>query len=187
MSRWLFKNSIHALLQRTLGVQVGKMKMDLNIYGTWCQVGQWTLMMKMYDFFIWLSRLITPYNNVKKSSQRWKIFYILLYKATKRLSRIFFFSSLVFIARPDTKCHKCLNPFSYFGLWHLLYRLDFFSIQISRWSQIFWWFQIKEFQISKTNYMPINSLLIKRISVIGNIFNLFFLKTKTILIELYWL
>ena len=34
------------------------------------------LMMKMYDFFIRLSRLVAQYNNVKKSSRRWNIFYI---------------------------------------------------------------------------------------------------------------
>ena len=40
-----------------LGVKVRNMKMDLNIYGTWRWVGQWTLMMKrgtellLSDFF----------------------------------------------------------------------------------------------------------------------------------------
>ena len=37
----------------TLGVTVRKKKMDFNTGagGTWQQVGQWTLMMKIYDFF----------------------------------------------------------------------------------------------------------------------------------------
>ena len=34
----------------TLGVQVRNMKMDINTGGTWHRVGQWTLMMKTYDF-----------------------------------------------------------------------------------------------------------------------------------------
>ena len=45
-------------------------------------------------------------------------------RVTKRLSRIkknLKFSLLVFQTLPDAKCHKCLNPFSYFGLWHLLF------------------------------------------------------------------
>ena len=67
--------NICTMYMYVLGVQVRNMKMDLNIYGTWRWVG--SLMMKMYDFFIRLSRLVAPYNNVKKSSQRWNIFYIL--------------------------------------------------------------------------------------------------------------
>ena len=33
-----------------LGVKVRNMKMDFNTGGTWRRVGQWTLMMKIYDF-----------------------------------------------------------------------------------------------------------------------------------------
>ena len=47
-----------------LGVKVRNMKMDLNINGTWRRVTFEKLMMKIYDFFIQLSRLITPYNIV---------------------------------------------------------------------------------------------------------------------------
>ena len=35
----------------SLGVKVRNMKMDFNNGGTWRRVGQWTLMMKIYDFF----------------------------------------------------------------------------------------------------------------------------------------
>ena len=35
-----------------LGVKVRNMKMDFNTGGTWRQVGQWTLMMKTYDIFL---------------------------------------------------------------------------------------------------------------------------------------
>ena len=35
-----------------LGVKVRNMKMDFNTGGTWRRVGQWTLMMKIYDFFL---------------------------------------------------------------------------------------------------------------------------------------
>ena len=48
----------------TLGVQVRNMKMVFNIYGTWCWVTFEKLMMKIYDFFIRLSRLVSPYNIV---------------------------------------------------------------------------------------------------------------------------
>ena len=68
-----------------LGVKVRNMKMNFNTGGTWHWFGQWTLMIMI--FFIWLNRLVALYNNIKKSSRRWKIFYILLlllYKATKQ-------------------------------------------------------------------------------------------------------
>ena len=35
----------------TVGVKVRNMKMDFNTGGTRRRVGQWTLMMKIYDFF----------------------------------------------------------------------------------------------------------------------------------------
>ena len=44
-----------------------------------------------YKFMIFLnrlSRLVTPFNIVQKSLQRWKIFYTILYRVTKRLSRM---------------------------------------------------------------------------------------------------
>ena len=46
----------------------------------------------------------------------------IIHRVTKRLSLIKknHSSSLLFQTLPDTKCHKCLNLFSYFGLWHLL-------------------------------------------------------------------
>ena len=39
------------ILLSWLGVKVQNMKMDFNTGGTWRWVGQWTLMMKIYDFF----------------------------------------------------------------------------------------------------------------------------------------
>ena len=39
----------------TLGVKFRNMKMDFNIYGTWRRVMFEKVMMKIYDFFIWLS------------------------------------------------------------------------------------------------------------------------------------
>ena len=50
--------------QYILGDKVRNMKMDFNTGGTWRRVGQWTLMMKIYDFFVWLSLLVTPHNIV---------------------------------------------------------------------------------------------------------------------------
>ena len=35
-----------------VGVKVQNMKMDFSTGGTWRLVGQWTLMMKIYDFFL---------------------------------------------------------------------------------------------------------------------------------------
>ena len=93
-----------------LGVKVRNMKMDCDIYGTWHRVWQWTLMMKIYDFFIRLSGLVASYKNMSKIFHLRDDFFILLYGAPKPLSRIkkiHKFSSLVFIARPDAKCHKC--------------------------------------------------------------------------------
>ena len=57
----------------------------------------------------------------------------------------------MFIARPDAKCLQCYNPFSYFGLWHLILpppppfiHLNNFYIQgrdltnFSKYFQYFW-------------------------------------------------
>ena len=44
MAQW----AIHLCI---LGVKVWNMKMDFNTGGTWHWVGQWTLMMKIYDLF----------------------------------------------------------------------------------------------------------------------------------------
>ena len=72
-----------------LGIQIRNMKMVFNIYGTQRWVTFEKLMMKIYDFFIRLSRLVIPYINiVQKSLRRWKSFYTILYEVTKRLSRI---------------------------------------------------------------------------------------------------
>ena len=66
------------------GIKSRNMKMVFNTYGTWRWVMFEKLMMKIYDFFfIWLSRLVTPYNIVQKSLQRWKIFYTILYGVIK--------------------------------------------------------------------------------------------------------
>ena len=50
-----------------LGVHDRKIKMVFNTGGTWRWVTFEKLMKKNYDFFILLSRLITPYNIVQKS------------------------------------------------------------------------------------------------------------------------
>ena len=52
------------IVYTTLGVQVRNMKMDFNTRGTWRQVGQWRLMMKINDFFIRLSRYQAINNNM---------------------------------------------------------------------------------------------------------------------------
>ena len=47
-----------------VGVKVRNMKMDFNTGGIWHWVGQCTLMMKIYDFFIRLSRYQAINNNM---------------------------------------------------------------------------------------------------------------------------
>ena len=47
-----------------VGVQVRNMKMDFNTGCTWRCVGQWTLMRKICDFFIRLSRYQAINNNM---------------------------------------------------------------------------------------------------------------------------
>ena len=58
---YVYGDEIHVHI---IGVKVRNMKMDFNTGGTWRRVGQWTLMMKIYDFFIRLSRLVALYNNM---------------------------------------------------------------------------------------------------------------------------
>ena len=58
--------TVMSLSLGSLGVQIRNMKMDFNTGSTWHWIGQWTLMMKIYDlFFIGLSLLVVPYNNIK--------------------------------------------------------------------------------------------------------------------------
>ena len=52
------------LLSSLLGVKVRNLKMDFNTGDTWRQVGQWTLMMKIYDFFYSAKPLVALYNNM---------------------------------------------------------------------------------------------------------------------------
>ena len=59
----------------TLGIQIRYMKMVFNFYCTWRWATFEKLMMKIYDIFIRLIRIVTPYNIVQKSLRRWKIFY----------------------------------------------------------------------------------------------------------------
>ena len=43
----------------TLGVKVRNLKVEFKTGGTWRRIGQLTLIMKVYDFFIRLSRLVS--------------------------------------------------------------------------------------------------------------------------------
>ena len=40
------------ILKKNNKSEIWKLKMDFNTGGTWRRVGQWTLMMKIYDFFL---------------------------------------------------------------------------------------------------------------------------------------
>ena len=53
-----------SVLMCAFGIQIRNMKMAFNFYCTWHWVTFEKLMMKIYDFFNRLSRLITPYNIV---------------------------------------------------------------------------------------------------------------------------
>ena len=48
----LIEGKIDEIQHYAIGVKVQNMKMDINTEGTWHRVGQWTLMMKIYDFFL---------------------------------------------------------------------------------------------------------------------------------------
>ena len=58
---------IQKLLVYKLGIQIRNMKMVFNISGTWHWVTFEKLMMKIHDFFIRISHLVTTYNIVQKS------------------------------------------------------------------------------------------------------------------------
>ena len=55
---------IYSFILFRLGIQIRNIKMVFNIYGTWRWVMFEKLMMKIYDFFNRLSRLVIPYNIV---------------------------------------------------------------------------------------------------------------------------
>ena len=70
-----------------LGIQIRNIKMVFNIYGTWCRITFEKLMMKIYDFFYSAKSFTFTYNMSKIFRLRYD-FFILLYRATKRLSQI---------------------------------------------------------------------------------------------------
>ena len=77
--------------------------------------------MKIYDFFIRLSRLpcIIICKNHCEDGSFFTYYYTRQLNDLAEWKRNHKFSSLVFIGRPDAKCLQCYSPFSYFGLWHL--------------------------------------------------------------------
>ena len=70
-----------------LGIQIRNMKMVFNIYGTWRLVMFEKLMMKIYDFFIRLCRLVALYNNMLKIFHLRNDFYILLYRQLNDIAK----------------------------------------------------------------------------------------------------
>ena len=64
------------------------MKIVFNISGTWRWVMFEKLMMKIYDFFNRLSRLVSVCNNINKKREDGRFSFILLQTETKRLSRL---------------------------------------------------------------------------------------------------
>ena len=69
-------------------------KMVFTTGGTWCRVTFEKLMMKIYDFFNRLSRLVSVCNNINKNNninkkhEDGRFSFILLHTETKQLSRI---------------------------------------------------------------------------------------------------
>ena len=59
-----------------VGVKLRNMKMDFNTGGTWRRVGQWTLMMKIYDL-LYSSKLLS--NNKCKNHSEDGIFFTYYY------------------------------------------------------------------------------------------------------------
>ena len=72
-----------------LGVQDRKIKMVFNTGGTWRRVTFEKLMIKVYDFFNWLtSCLVSVCNNINENLLSLRFLFILLQTETKQLSRL---------------------------------------------------------------------------------------------------
>ena len=98
---------IHGI-HTTLGVKIRNLKVNFKTGGTWRWVGQWSLIMNIYDFFIRLSRLVTKHPRINKNLLSSWFLFIRQHFVTKWLSRIKNHkdSLSVIIARPDAKCHQ---------------------------------------------------------------------------------
>ena len=70
-------------VQFSLGVQDRKIKMVFNTGGTWRRVTFEKLMMKIYDFFKRLSRLVSVCNNINENLPSLRFLFILLQTKTK--------------------------------------------------------------------------------------------------------
>ena len=66
-----------------LGVQDQKIKMVFNAEGTWRQVMFEKLMIKIYDYFNRLSRLVSVCNNINKKCKDVRFSFKLLQTETK--------------------------------------------------------------------------------------------------------
>ena len=76
-----------------LGVQDRKIKMVFNTRGSWRQVTFEKLMMKIYDFFNRLSRLVSVCNNINKKREDGRFSFM----QTKRLLMSIKKKSYIFI------------------------------------------------------------------------------------------
>ena len=72
----------------TIGVNIQNLKVNFKTGGTWCWVRQWSLIMNIYDFFIWLSRLVTKCQRINKNREDRRFLFIRRHFVTKQLSRI---------------------------------------------------------------------------------------------------
>ena len=70
-----------------LGVKIRKLKVDFLTGGTWRWVRQWTLIVNIYVFFHWLSRLVTKRSRINKISKDGRFLFIHRHFVTKRLSQ----------------------------------------------------------------------------------------------------
>ena len=73
---------------RIVGVKIQNLKVNFMTGGTWRQVGQWSLILNIYVFFIRLSRLVTKCPHINKNLLSMRFLFIHWCFVTKRLSRI---------------------------------------------------------------------------------------------------
>ena len=90
----IFKGTIfnHLLLWwqdiNSIGVKIQNLKVDFKTGGTRRWVGQWTLIMNIYDFFIRLSHLVSKRRRINKNLPSSRFLFMRKRFETKRLSRI---------------------------------------------------------------------------------------------------
>ena len=98
------------------------MKVDFKTGGTWRRVGQCTLIMNSYDFFILLSRLVSKRRHINKNREVGRFFLICHHFEIKRLSQINKFINIHYqCSLSDPTPSASSLKINFFGFWHLVY------------------------------------------------------------------